>query len=383
MSQKDYYKVLGVARTATQDEIKKAYRQMAKEWHPDKHQGDSGATQKFKDINEAYEVLQDPQKRASYDSYGNSPFSQGGSGQQRASANSSGFGDFSDVFGDIFENFMGGGRASRRAKASTAIPGSDIRYDLTITLEEAFTGKKKSVKYSTAVKCVDCNGAGSSDGGIYVNCIACGGSGATRAQQGFFVVESTCRTCSGSGKALKDPCRKCHGQGRVVGNKEIQVSIPPGVDNETKIRIANEGEVGVRGGASGHLYIFVFIKKHKIFERKDVDLYYDMPIKMTVASLGGKVEIPAIDGSSAILSVPEGTQNGTVFKISSKGMPRIKSPEKFGDLYAKVYVEVPVKLSNEQKKLLQEFENASLPSCSPKSNGFFKKVKDIWKDITG
>ncbi len=380
MSQKDYYKVLGVARTATQDEIKKAYRQLVKEWHPDKHQGDSGATQKFKEINEAYETLQDPQKRASYDSYGSSF----GGNQQRSSSHASGhgFGDFSDVFGDIFENFMGGGKPSRRAKAPTSMPGSDIRYDLTITLEEAFTGKKRSIKYNTAIKCGDCNGAGSADGGVYVNCIACGGSGTTRAQQGFFVVESTCRTCSGSGKALKDPCKKCHGQGRVVGNKEIQVSIPPGVDNETKIRIANEGEVGVRGGASGHLYIFIFIKKHRIFERKDTDLYYDMPIKMTLAALGGKVEIPGIDGSAAILSVPEGTQNGTIFKISNKGMPKIKSPEKFGDLYAKVYVEVPVKLSDEQQRLLQEFENASSPSCSPKSNGFFKKVKDIWKDIT-
>ncbi len=380
MSKKDYYSVLGIAKSATQDEIKQAYRAMVKEHHPDKNHGDKNAEHKFKEINEAYEVLKDPEKRSSYDMYGSSAFEPGGWGGRGPSHSSSSAGQagFEDFFADIFGNFMGA-KNGRKSKATTSIPGSDIRYDLTITLEEAFLGKKISVKYNTAVKCDDCSGAGSQNANEYIKCVNCGGHGAVRMQQGFSVVESACNTCSGSGKVLKTPCKKCHGQGRVSNQKDVSVSIPPGVDNETKIRIAGEGEAGIRGGASGNLYIFISIKKHKIFERKGNNLHYSMPIKMTTAALGGQVNILCIDGNSALLSIPEGTQNGTIFKISGKGMPIIKSQAGFGDLYAEVSVEIPVKLNLEQKQLLENFEKISMPSSNPKSEGFFKKFKDMWK----
>ncbi|AEI88665.1 MAG: molecular chaperone DnaJ [Candidatus Midichloria mitochondrii] len=381
MSKKDYYETLGVAKNASQDEIKRVYRKLAMKYHPDRNPGDKEAERKFKELNDAYEVLKDDSKRAAYDRYGDAAFGNGAAGA--GGGFQSGFGeDFSD-FADVFSNIFGSGfgssaRGSR--KKSNAVRGSDLRYNLSITLEEAYHGKKHTIKYKTGVKCDPCGGTGRTNRSGYTSCLACGGTGAIRVQQGFFTVETACRTCSGTGSVIKDPCKSCHGQGRVEKEKSVAVSIPAGVEDETKIRVSGEGEAGLKGSPSGDLYIFVSIKKHPIFKRKDNDLYCDLPIKFTTAVLGGKVEVPCINGATAILSIPAGTQSGSQFRLAGKGMLIMKSNNVFGDLYVKAALETPINLTIRQKELLEEFEKESSTGSSPESESFFQRVKNFWGD---
>lgn len=381
MSKKDYYSILGVSKTASQDEMKKAYRKLAMKYHPDRNKDDKGAEAKFKELNDAYDILKDESKRAAYDRYGDAAFSGGNTGGGGHSGFSSS--DFGDDFSDIFSNIFGSGFSSSsrgRGQRSSAVRGSDLRYNLTISLEDAYNGKKHTVQYKTGVKCEPCDGKGSANNSGNMNCIACGGNGVIRTQQGFFTVETTCRTCAGSGVVIKNPCKICHGQGRVEKEKSIAVSIPAGVDDGMKIRVAGEGEAGLKGGVAGDLYIFVSIKSHPIFKREDNNLYCDLPIKFVTAALGGKIEVPCINGSSAMLSIPQGTQNGSKLKLANKGMPLMKSKNAFGNLYAKVCIETPINLTEKQKELLREFDTASGTGSSPESEGFFQKVKNFWTD---
>ena len=381
---KNYYDILGVSKSASQDEMKKAYRKLAMKHHPDRNAGNKEAEKKFKELNDAYDVLKDDDKRAMYDRHGESAFAQqGGRRQQNQGFEfEEGFGDFSDVFNNIFGGGFGSGRSSQ-SKKSVSVNGSDLRYNLTISLEDAYNGKKQNIIYKTAVKCSPCDGSGSasrSGSSATMNCMACGGRGVVRTQQGFFTVETTCRTCAGSGSVIKDPCKSCHGQGRVEKEKNILVTIPSGVEQDSRIRVAGEGEAGLKGGKSGDLYIFVSIKKHPIFIRKESDLTCELPLKFIVAALGGKVEVPCLNGTSATLSIPLGTQNGTQFRIQGKGMPFMKSTA-FGDLYVKAMIETPINLTSKQKNLLEEFEKESQNGSSPQSEGFFKKVKSFWGEI--
>ncbi len=383
MSKQDYYQTLGVSKNASKEELKKAYRKLAMQYHPDRNQGDKEAEKKFKEINEAYEVLKDDDKKAAYDRFGHSAFQSGGMGNGRAGApGASGFsGDFSDLndlFGGIFNEFMGGG-GSRRGAAADIGRGSDLRYNLTISLEEAYLGTKQTIKYRTAVKCDACNGKGSTSGTVS-NCPTCHGSGRIRAQQGFFTVERTCHTCSGSGKIIKDPCKTCNGDGRVIKEKTISVNIPAGVEDGMRIRVANEGEAGLRNAPQGDLYIFVSIKKHNLFERDGHQLFCTVPIKMTTAALGGTLEVPTLDGKVTKITIPSGTQSGTQFRLKAKGMPIMKTPG-FGDLIVKVSVEIPVKLSKRQKELLEEFDKENSSGCNPQTESFFAKVKGLWDDL--
>ena len=381
---KNYYDILGVSKSANQEEIKKAYRKLAMKYHPDRNPGDAEAEKKFKELNDAYDVLKDGDKRAVYDRHGEAAFQQQGGRrpQNQGFEFEEGFSDFSDIFNNIFGGGFNQSRSSQSKKGVSA-RGSDLRYNLSVSLEDVYHGKKQNIIYKTAVTCGTCQGSGSSSGSsasATMNCIACGGSGAVRKQQGFFTVETTCRTCSGSGSVIKDPCKSCHGQGRVEKEKNILVTIPAGVQEDSRIRVSGEGEAGLKGGKPGDLYIFVSIKKHPIFKRKESDLTCEFPLKFTIAALGGKVDVPCLDGSGATLSIPSGTQNGTQFRIQSKGMPFMKS-KAFGDLYVKVMIETPINLSVKQKSLLEEFEKESKNGSSPQSEGFFKKVKSFWKDI--
>ncbi|MBA8667500.1 molecular chaperone DnaJ [Holosporaceae bacterium 'Namur'] len=382
MSKQDYYQTLGVSKSASKEELKKAYRKLAMQYHPDRNQGDKEAEKKFKEINEAYEILKDDDKKAAYDRFGHSAFQNGSGGGAGSRGNGGGFdysGDFSDLndlFGGIFNEFMGGGaRTSSRDMGR----GSDLRYNLSISLEEAYSGAKQNVKYKTAVKCETCSGKGSKSGNV-ANCSTCNGSGRIRAQQGFFTVERTCHTCSGSGKIIKDPCTSCRGEGRVIKEKTILVNIPAGVEDGMRIRVANEGEAGLRNAPSGDLYIFVSIKNHKFFEREGYQLFCSIPIKMTTAALGGVLEVPTLDGKSAKITIPQGTQSGTQFRLKGKGMPIMKTPG-HGDLIVKVIVEIPVKLSKKQKELLEEFEKENSSGCNPQTESFFAKVKGLWDDL--
>jgi molecular chaperone DnaJ len=374
---KNYYDVLGVAKNSSQDDIKKAYRKLAKDYHPDKNPGNAEAEKKFKELNEAYDVLKDESKRANYDRYGSS---NPGFGSNRGNGFQEGFGedinDFASVFSEIFGSGFGGGRSTKNRR-SAAINGSDLRYNLNITLEEAYHGKKQNIKYSTEAKCDSCSGTG---GTGVINCTTCNGHGVTRSQQGFFTIEDTCRSCMGSGQKIKDPCGTCRGQGRFVKEKNIDVSIPKGIENDTKIKITGEGEAGIRGGAHGNLYIFVSVADHSIFKRKGNDLYCELPITFVAATLGSnEIEAPCIGGSRVKLSVPAGTQSGSQLRLAGKGMPIMKS-NNFGDLYVKVCVETPINLSNKQRELLKEFDKESSAGSNPVSEGFFQKIKNLWSD---
>jgi molecular chaperone DnaJ len=378
MSKQDYYQILGVSKDANKEDLKKAYRKLAMQYHPDRNQGDKEAEKKFKEINEAYEVLKEDDKRAAYDRFGHSAFQGGGRPSGNGGFNySEDFNDISDLFGGIFNEFMGGG--GQRSQRDFG-RGSDLRYNTSISLEEAFSGTKQNIKYKTAVKCEPCNGKGSSSPNQNTKCPTCKGSGRMRAQQGFFTIERTCHTCSGSGEVIKDPCNSCRGEGRVVKEKTIAVTIPAGVEDGTKIRIANEGEAGIRNATTGDLYIFINVKPHKLFERNGSNLSCVVPIKMTTAALGGTIEVPTIDGKTAKVTIPNGTQYGTQFRLKGKGMPIMKS-NAFGDLIIRVSVEVPVKLSKKQKDLLEEFEKEDKAGCNPETESFFSKVKGFWDDL--
>ncbi len=381
MSKNDYYAVLGVSRDADADTLKKAYRKFAMQYHPDRNPGDKQAENKFKELNEAYDVLKDEQKRAAYDRFGHQAFEGGGMGGARGASSAAGF-DFSGNFSDIFEDFFGGFAEGRRGaaggQASGQTRGSDLRYNLTISLEDAFKGKQETIKVTTSVACDSCHGSGAEAGSKPITCPTCNGAGRVRASQGFFTVERSCGTCQGTGKIIKDPCRKCAGSGRTRKEKSLLVNIPPGVEEGTRIRLANEGEAGFRGGTDGDLYIFLSIKAHPFFQRDGNHLLCKIPIPFTTASLGGSIEAPTIDGAKVKVTIPEGTQSGHQFRLKSKGMTSMRGHGR-GDMYIQVSVETPVNLNKKQKDLLKEFEKSG-GHISPESEGFFKKAKEFFSD---
>ncbi len=375
MSKRDYYEVLGVKRDASSDELKKAYRKLAMQLHPDRNPGDKEAEQKFKDLNEAYEVLKDDQKRAAYDRFGHAAFDGGGGGGRSGPGGfdfhfSSGF---ADIFDEMFGDFTG-----RRSGGATR--GSDLRYNMDISLEEAFAGKAAEVRVPTSVPCEACKGTGSANGSAPSTCGTCNGAGKVRAQQGFFTIERTCPTCQGQGRVIKDPCRPCGGSGRVRKEKALQVTIPPGVEEGTRIRLSGEGEAGLRGGPPGDLYIFLSLRPHRLFLRDGADIQCRVPVSMTSAALGDTVEVPTIDGTRSKVTIPAGTQTGHQFRLRGKGMSILRSPSR-GDMFVQVQVETPVNLTKRQQELLREFEKAGDDSHSPEFTGFFKKVKEFWEEL--
>jgi molecular chaperone DnaJ len=377
MSKEDYYATLGVGRDASKEELKTAYRKLAMQHHPDRNPGDADSERHFKQVNEAYEVLKDDQKRAAYDRFGHAAFEQAGAGAG-GFGGGAGFGTgFADIFEDMFGDFVGGGRRGGRASGR----GSDLRYNMEITLEDAFGGTKTTIRVPTAVLCESCNGTGGAGGAQPEACGTCRGAGRIRSQSGFFTVERTCHICNGTGQSIKDPCTTCGGMGRAQKEKTLQVTIPAGVDDGTRIRLAGEGEAGVRGGPAGDLYIFVSISPHRFFERDGADIYCRMPISMTTAALGGNVEAPTIDGGRARITIPGGTQTGKQFRLRGKGMSVLRSHAR-GDMFVQASVETPVNLSDAQKKLLKEFEEAgNQEKHSPESHGFFAKVKELWDEL--
>lgn len=378
MAKKDFYELLGVEKGASAEELKKAYRKLAMKYHPDRNPGDKSAEEKFREISNAYDVLKDEQKRAAYDRYGHAAFDGGGAGRQSAGG---GF-DFGGSFADIFEE-MFGGFAGGEQQAEANMRGSDIRYNLDVTLEEAFRGTAAKIRYFTAVACDGCKGSGAENGAAPINCTTCHGRGRVRAQQGFFTIERTCPQCQGVGQTIDKPCRSCNASGRVRREKSIEVKIPAGIDDGTRIRVSGAGEAGMRGGTAGDLYVFVSVKNHHLFKREGTDIFCRIPILMTTATLGGEIEVPTIDGARAKVKIPAGTQSGHQFRLRGKGMSILRSTSR-GDMYLEAAVETPVNLSKRQKELLEEFEKTDKPeSTSPESTGFFKKVKEFWNDIQG
>ena len=372
----DFYEMLGVSRSADDRELKSAFRKLAMQFHPDRNPGDEACEHKFKEINEAYECLKDPQKRAAYDRFGHAAFENGGMGGRGAGG--FGAGGFSDIFEDIFGEMMGGGR---RRSSGGREHGADLRYNMEISLEEAFAGKTAQIRVPASISCKECSGSGAKPGTQPVTCAMCHGHGKVRASQGFFSVERTCPTCHGRGQTIKDPCTKCSGQGRVVEEKSLSVNIPAGIEDGTRIRLANEGEAGLRGGPSGDLYIFLSIKPHEFFQRDGSDLYCKVPISMTTAALGGQFEVATLDGTQTRVKVPEGTQNGRQFRLKGKGMPVLRQPQ-VGDLYIQVAIETPQNLTKRQRELLEEFEKLSSKENSPQSSGFFSRMKDFFESFS-
>lgn len=387
MAKRDYYEVLGVAKGASADEIKKAYRKKAKELHPDRNSDNPNAEAQFKEANEAYDVLKDTDKKAAYDRFGHSAFDGGmaGGGARGGGYGQPGQGDFasafSDVFEDLFGDFMGGqrGGGGGRQRASR---GSDLRYNLRISLEEAYSGLSKQISISTLVGCDSCSGTGSEGGSEPTTCPTCSGMGKVRAQQGFFTVERTCPTCAGTGQIVKNPCGGCNGAGRVQKERALSVNIPAGVETGTRIRLSGEGEAGMRGGPNGDLYIFIDVADHPLFQRDGSDLFCRVPVSMVTASLGGEIEVPTIDGGRSRVKVPEGSQSGRQMRLRAKGMPALRGAG-VGDMYIELQVETPVKLNSEQKALLRQFEDSCAKSNNPNASGFFDKVKSFWDGMTG
>jgi len=378
MSKRDYYEVLGLSKGASADEIKKGYRRKAKELHPDRNTSDPSAESKFKEANEAYDVLKDPERKAAYDRFGHAAFEggMGGGGGQRQGDFSSAF---SDVFDDLFGDFMGGGqRGSGRSRASR---GSDLRYNLEISLEDAYSGLQKSINVPTSVQCSPCNGSGAAGGSEPSTCPTCSGMGKVRASQGFFTVERTCPSCSGMGQVISNPCSSCGGQGRSNKDRSLSVNVPAGVETGTRIRLSNEGEAGLRGGPAGDLYIFIEVREHKIFQRDGNSLFCRIPVSMSGAALGGDIEVPTIDGGRSRVKIPAGSQSGRQMRLRGKGMPSIKSAQK-GDMFIEIAVETPVNLTSKQRELLREFEALSEDN-NPESKSFFSSVKSFWDTMKG
>ncbi len=367
----DFYETLGVSKGADEKELKSAFRKLAMQFHPDKNPGDKACEHRFKEINEAYECLKDPQKRAAYDRFGHAAFENGGAGGAGFAA-----GGFSDIFEDIFGDMMG-----RRQRTSNGRErGADLRYNMEITLEEAFAGKTAQIRVPSSIICDECSGSGAKPGTQPVTCSMCGGAGRVRAAQGFFSIERTCPQCQGRGTTIKDPCPKCHGQGRVTEERSLSVNIPAGIEDGTRIRLAGEGEAGTRGGPTGDLYIFLAVKPHEFFGRDGADLYCKVPISMTTAALGGSFEVASLDGTRTKVKVPEGTQHGKQFRLRNKGMPVLRQTA-VGDLHIQTVVETPQNLSKRQRELLEEFEQLSSKDNSPQSSGFFSRMKDFFESF--
>jgi molecular chaperone DnaJ len=375
MAKADFYETLGVGRKADEKELKSAFRKMAMQWHPDKNPGDADAERKFKEINEAYETLKDPQKRAAYDRYGHQAFENGGMG----GGGGGGFaaGGFSDIFDDIFGEMMGG---RQRRSSNGRERGNDLRYNMEISLEEAFSGKNAQIRVPTSITCETCTGTGAKPGTKPSTCATCQGSGRVRAAQGFFSIERTCPTCQGRGQTISDPCGKCHGQGRVTEDRTLAVTIPAGIEDGTRIRLQGEGEAGLRGGPAGDLYIFLSVKPHDFYQRDGADLYCSVPISMVTAALGGKFDVSTLDGTKSRVTVPEGTQAGKQFRLKGKGMPVLRSNQT-GDLYIQIAIETPQKLTKRQRELLAEFQAISSQENNPESTGFFARMKDFFDTL--
>jgi molecular chaperone DnaJ len=375
MAKQDFYETLGVSRTADADELKRAYRKLAMQYHPDRNPGDQSAEQKFKDINEAYDVLKDEQKRAAYDRFGHAAFENGGRGP-----GDFGFaGGFPGDIGEIFEHVFGmaGGRRTQAGPAR----GSDLRYNLEVSLEDAYRGKQTTIRVTTFAHCDTCKGSGAEPGSRPITCRTCQGHGRVRRQQGFFTLEQTCPTCQGAGQTIEKPCKSCGGQGRVRREKTLSVNIPPGVEDGTRIRLAGEGEAGPRGAAAGDLYIFVGITAHPIFQRDGANIFCRVPIPFTTAALGGTIEVPTVEGTRTRVTVPAGTQSGHQFRLRGKGMTVLRSPAR-GDMYIQAVIETPVNLNKRQQELLREFEKAGdNGKTHPESEGFFAKVKEFFEDL--
>jgi len=375
MAKRDYYDVLGVNKNSTPDQIKAAYRKLAVKHHPDKNKGDKSSEEKFKEASEAYHVLSDKERKQNYDNFGHAAFENGAGGR-------GGFGnfDFSSSFSDIFEDFFsdfGGGTGRRGRKAN--FRGSDLRYDLSITLEEAYSGKKQDIKFSTSEKCNTCSGSGSKPGHDAGSCSMCGGHGQVRSNQGFFTVQQTCPQCSGTGEEITNPCNNCGGQGKKQASKRLSVTIPKGVDDGTRIRLAGKGEAGTKGAGSGDLYLFINVYSHDLFKRSNENLFFECPISIADAALGSSIEIPTIDGGKAKIKIPSGTQSGKQFRLKGKGMPYMRGSGN-GDLYVQVNTEVPVSLNREQKELLEKFREIENEKSNPSIKKFFQKAKSFWKN---
>ncbi|MEM7695612.1 MAG: molecular chaperone DnaJ [Pseudomonadota bacterium] len=371
----DYYELLGVARGADEKALKSAYRKLAMRYHPDKNPDDAAAELKFKEVSEAYEVLRDPQKRAAYDRFGHAAFENG-----RGPGAGPGFGnDFASAMSDIFEEVFGGRTA--RSGANGRARGADLRYNLEISLEDAYAGKTVDIKVPTSATCETCGGSGAKPGTQPVTCTTCGGSGRIRVAQGFFTLERTCVTCQGRGTIVRDPCMTCNGTGRVAKERDLSVNIPAGIEDGTRIRLASEGEAGAMGGPPGDLYIFLSIRPHDFFQREGADLYCRVPISMARAALGGSIEVPSITGEKSRVKIPEATQTGRQFRLRGQGMPVMRSTQK-GDMYIQVIAETPQNLTRRQRELLTEFEELSSTENNPASHGFFSRAKDFFDNLS-
>ncbi|MBV9394673.1 MAG: molecular chaperone DnaJ [Methylobacteriaceae bacterium] len=373
MAKRDYYETLGVSRGASDAELKSAFRKAAMQCHPDRNPGDKASEIRFKEVNEAYQTLSDAQKRAAYDRFGHAAFDGagggfGGMGEGFASS-------MADIFDDLFGDVMG-----RRGRSSGRERGSDLRYNMEITLEEAFSGKTASLKVPTSVTCEACSGTGAKPGSKPKTCSTCGGHGRVRAQQGFFAIERTCPTCQGRGETIDNPCSACNGAGRVSRERSLSVNIPAGVEDGTRIRLAGEGEAGMRGGPPGDLYIFLAIKPHPFFQRDGADLYCRVPISMVQAALGGELGVHTLDGGESKVKIPEGTQSGRQFKIRGKGMPVLRARD-FGDLYIQANVETPQNLTRRQRELLAEFDAESSTRTQPEASGFIARMKEFFENL--
>lgn len=381
---KDLYEILGVDRKASADEIKKAYRKLAMKYHPDQNKDNKEAETKFKEVNAAYDVLKDEEKRSAYDHYGNAAFD-GSQGSGFGGGTPFGAGGFSNAdFSDIFENMFGGGFGGGSRSSNGAVRGNDLQYATEISLEDAYKGTEKTIKIPLQDTCDSCKGSGAEEGTSSEECPTCHGAGRIRAQQGFFTIERACSTCNGQGTVIKNPCKKCGGTGRVRREKTLKITIPKGIDSGRRIRLTGEGEAGVRGGPAGDLYVLITVKPHKFFRRDGANLYCRVPIAMTTAALGGNVEVPTINGSRANLKIPSGTQTGQQMRMKEKGMPVMNSSS-YGDMYIEIFVETPVNLNSKQKdvfkKLDADLSGKSGKKHSPESSGFFNRMKDLWEDL--
>jgi molecular chaperone DnaJ len=372
MSKRCFYETLSVTRTATDGELKTAYRKLAMQWHPDRNPGNTDCEHKFKEINEAYDVLKDGDKRAAYDRFGHAAFEHGNG------ASAHGFGsDFGSAFSDIFEGIFGMSGARR---ASGRERGADLRYNMEITLEDAYLGKTAEVRIPTSVTCETCSGTGAKPGSKPKVCPHCNGAGKIRHAQGFFTLERTCPGCHGRGQVIEDPCKACSGSGRVTRERTLSVNIPAGVEDGTRIRLAGEGEAGLRGGPPGDLYIFLSLASHDLFQRDGADLHCRVPVSMVTAALGGEFEVPTIDNAKSRVKIPAGTQSGRRFRLQGKGMPVLRSKQT-GDMYVQVVVETPQNLTKKQRELLAEFEKLSSKETHPESVSFFSRVKDLFDGL--
>ena len=380
MAKRDYYEVLGVGKSTPQEAIKKAYRKLALKYHPDRNKGNKAAEEKFKETSEAYHVLSHKERRQNYDQFGHAAFD--GTGGRGGFANFDFTNAFSDIFGsDIFDDFFGDFEESRRGgrRRQSENRGADLRYDLTISLEETFLGKKQEIKYSSSEKCDRCNSQGSEPDSSPSECSMCGGHGKVRSNQGFFTVQQTCPQCGGAGEEISNPCKSCKGIGKKQVYKKLSVTIPKGVDDGTRIRLSGKGEAGIKGSSNGDLYIFINVNSHDIFRRSEENLFFEFPISIADAALGTVLEVPTVGGGKAKVKIPAGTQNGKQFRLRDKGMPIMRSKD-YGDLYIRVITEVPNSLNKEQKELLEKFRTLENTKTTPNIRNFFEKAKNFWKN---